>query len=99
MKLKHIGLSPHRLKSNPVEAALSDAWLAENTVRTGHPNPVLAFLLCSSGDGKIARALTQEEATAAATAIQWIGSPVGQCFLRDALETAGYTIVPKGGGL
>ena len=40
------------------------------------------------GDGMDeARDITQRDATVAATIIQWLGSPIGQDFVLDVLET------------
>lgn len=60
-----------RTTQNPEEKRFADAWKKEH---------VLHHLL---GNGAFPRVPTKEEAAAAATVIQWLGSPVGQGFLSD----------------
>ncbi len=78
-----MGTHPHRVKEHPLERAFARMWERENKNGTA-----LRVLL---GDGSIGGwehvVLTQPEATAAATAIQWLGSPVGRCILADVLRT------------
>ena len=95
-KLKHLGRSINRLNSNPIEMVLSQEWENQNAGRPGRWSGTLELLLCSAGDGRITRDLLQPEATAAATAIQWLGSPVGFNWLSDTLKTAGYEVVKRG---
>lgn len=75
--MKHEGLSVHRLPSNPLEAAFAEAWNKEA------PN-TLGWLLCDQD--KNDHEYTQRDATVAATIIQWLGSPVGQCFVQEVHE-------------
>jgi transcriptional regulator with XRE-family HTH domain len=69
------------------EAALAQAWEDVNTWRMVGVQSTMASLVPDH---------TQEQATAAATAIQWLGSTVGFDFLCDAMARAGYSIVDKG---
>lgn len=64
------------------EAALANAWEAQNDKESG------------SGEilGQLVPHYTQDQATAVATAIQWLGSEVGFEFLSSALAAAGYEI-------
>lgn len=64
------------------EAALANAWEAQNDKESG------------SGEilGQLVPRYTQDQATAVATAIQWLGSEVGFEFLSGALAAAGYEI-------
>lgn len=97
MKIKHTGASPHRLKDNRIEQVLSRAWEQENNppayMNGGHG--ILELLVASKGDGRPTRDITQEEATAAASAIQWLGSPVGFGWLTETLAKAGHEVVKK----
>ena len=94
MKIKHVGASPHRLKSNPIEAVFAAEWEKQNTPAPSvMSHGTLKFLLCSKGNGLVTRALSQAEATAAATAVQWLGSPVGFSWLKDTLQKAGYEVI------
>ena len=77
--IRHHGHWRNRFKDNPEEARFARAWNQENTTLL-HP-PLLAQLM---GDGRdSAKDITQRDATVAATVIQWLGSPIGQCFLQD----------------
>lgn len=75
--MKHHGISRHRLSSNPLERAYSDAWEEEAP-------GTLGFLLC--GQDKGAHDYTQRDAEVAATIIQWLGSPVGSRFVEEVLR-------------
>jgi hypothetical protein len=90
-KIKHVGRNRHRLASNPKEKVFARAWLEQQT-----ESHTLQWLLCASPDQNTQeRDLTQLEATCAATLMQWLGSPVGFCFLQDALRECGYELRKK----
>jgi hypothetical protein len=62
----------------------------------------LEWLLCAEyrtgalGSGEyFARDLTQPEATAAASAIQWLGTNVGWCWLEETLRECGYALTKR----
>lgn len=85
----HRGVAYNRVtgaaaQRNPQEASLAKAWEAVNA-----PNPHLTPMLESLMPGH-----TQEQATAAATVIQWMGSEVGMDFLQRALAQCGWQLVP-----
>jgi hypothetical protein len=86
----HRGRSHYRTKSEPQwrdrqrERALACAWEAENDFSVLPVDSVMADLIPNH---------TQEEATAVATAIQWLGTEVGFVFLTKTLEKAGYAVV------
>lgn len=83
-KLNHEGRHPRRLASNPAEQVFAEEWRKQQ--ETGH---TLEWLLCVSMDQqRQERDVTQEEATCAATLMQWLGSPVGSSWLEDALAKA-----------
>jgi transcriptional regulator with XRE-family HTH domain len=65
------------------EAALSRAWLDANADNRSL-EPLMNYLVPQH---------TQDQASAAATAIQWLGSEQGFSFLQRALDAAGYAIV------
>lgn len=79
-RIKHRGLHTHRFKDNPEEKRFAEAW--EKMNKEGH---TLAYLLDpQNGVGRLRPLeISQGEATAAATVIQWLGSPVGQIWLSD----------------
>lgn len=76
-KIKHRGISKHRLERNPLEKKFAEEWnkVAPHT---------LGYLLC--GKDRWNHEYTQRDAEVAATMIQWLGSPVGESFVRGILE-------------
>ncbi|MCC5613012.1 hypothetical protein LC612_41610, partial [Nostoc sp. CHAB 5834] len=68
------------------ERALAKAWEALNSDAGGWLTPVFENLVPK---------YTSEQAHAAATVVQWLGSEVGFQFLSDTLKKAGYEIVDK----
>lgn len=82
--ITHTGLSFIRTNNDsPIEKALAQHWQAANKISSFMPG--VMELLVPDFD--------QAQATAAATVAQWMGSPVGFNFLREALGSAGYAIV------
>ena len=78
------GLHRHRLSREPMEKAFSEAWEREN-----FPDKRRKLLDDLLGDGTcdghqpFASARDWEVAS---TVIQWLGSPVGQAFVRGVME-------------
>lgn len=105
-KLIHVGRWHLRTKDDchrgNIEKIFSDAWEeAQNPPDfLNYGVGVLTHLLCASPKGHdlMGRPIfdrdsaTQEEATAAATTIQWLGSNVGFCWLCETLKKAGYEV-------
>ena len=97
----HIGRHTHRLSpkaDNPREVIFSKEW-------ESHQHPpgflnggigILHMLLYSQGNGRVNGDVTQEQAESAATAIQWLGSPVGFSWLTETLGKMGYAVVQTG---
>lgn len=75
--LKYKGLHIHRYKDNPEEFAFAKEWDKQN--RYGRN---LAYLLCGEQQGNPPEP-SERDHIVGATVIQWLGSPVGQAFLRD----------------
>ena len=76
--MKHIGFSAHRLlakSGNPREVAFAGQWKIEQG--SGGGIPLLDHLIPNA---------TLRDAMVAATIVQWLGSNVGMCFLRDVIE-------------
>jgi hypothetical protein len=69
------GFQLYRLRANPEERRFSTAWHRQQAGKT------LAHLL--SNDNKPSDMVSARDNDVAATVIQWLGSPVGQAFLRD----------------
>ena len=87
MSKRHQGRNRHRLDQNPQERKFARLWEHENR----HPRSIVDYLM--NGDGGLApKSATDEQCEVAATVIQWLGSPVGEGFLRDV----GYTRTPGG---
>ena len=80
----------HRLKQNPKERIFLEEWEKENRGDFG----VLALIL---GENNFPICLTEDEEIVAGTVIQWLGSPVGQDFLRKVQkkieqDSAGFVL-------
>jgi len=71
------GLHPYRFKDNPEEKRFAEAWAKQ------HPTTLSYLLDPASGTRGRPPEPTDREHEVAATVIQWLGSPVGQGFLRD----------------
>lgn len=90
--LVHRGLSHNRTqhhtdwRDRQREKALAQSWEAVNRDEGVGLSPILASLVPGC---------TQEQATACATVIQWLGSDVGFDFLQRALDRAGYSLIDK----
>ena len=91
--LKHRGLAHVRTQHEPSwrdrqrERALAKAWEAANKYQPVGLQPIIPSLIPGC---------TQEQATACATVVQWLGSEVGFDFLKQALSQAGYEVVDRG---
>jgi len=77
-KKKHKGLHTYRFKENPEEKRFAEAWADQNRLGS-----TLAYLLDPKSGIFRPPEPSDREHEVAATVIQWLGSPVGQCFLRD----------------
>lgn len=74
------GLHTHRFKNNPVELAFAQAWEQINALSSRH----LGYLLTPPDqDQHFPEHPSERDEVVAATVIQWLGSPVGQQFLKD----------------
>ena len=73
------GLHEHRFRDNPEERRFAEAWAEHNK-----HGSTLAYLLDPTQAGGVRPPdPSDRDKVVAATVIQWLGSPVGQCFLRD----------------
>jgi hypothetical protein len=82
--VKYKGMHTHRFRDNPEEERFAIAWDEQNR----HGNN-LAHMLDTRHSGRPVEP-SDRDRVVASTVIQWLGSPVGQAFLRDL----GYTREP-----
>ena len=77
------GLHRHRLSREPMEKAFSEAWERENA-----PDKRRKLLddLLGDGSNRYQEFATPRDWEVASTVIQWLGSVVGQAFVRDVME-------------
>lgn len=76
------GLHTHRYRDNPLEQRFAEAW--ERDCKLGRN---LEYLLCPPGtDQHCLPPVSDRDCVVAATVVQWLGSPVGQAFIRDVMK-------------
>jgi hypothetical protein len=85
--MKNRGLHQYRFKDNPMEEVYAKAWNLQNTARAGtsEGRGTLDYLLakdCNYPMGEV----TNRDREVAATVIQWLGSPVGQSFVKECQQ-------------
>lgn len=78
------------------EKAFADAWIEENKLRRHF---TMVQFSCSKLEALMIRddhliPVSQDTATAVATIVQWLGSPIGFAFLEQTLKKAGYRVAP-----
>lgn len=72
------GLHTHRFRDNPEEKRFAEAWAKH--VKSRHD---IDGLLDAEHGTMTPEPASDRDRIVAATVIQWLGSPVGQGFLRD----------------
>ena len=80
--MKNQGRHHYRLKNNPIEKLFAETWEDQNRATGG----TLDYLLAKDPNHP-AGEVTPRDREVAATVIQWLGSPVGQNFLKDTLKS------------
>lgn len=75
--MAHEGKHTNRLSREPLEQKFHDEWKLQQQYGN-----TLEYIL---GDNNERAVLSERDEMVAATVIQWLGSPVGQNFLRDVL--------------
>lgn len=81
------GLSQHRFKQNPLEKKFAQAWEKQNiSIRDGKLDGrgTLDYLLAVNPNDPRGEVTSRDRAVAA-TVVQWLGSPVGEGFVKDVL--------------
>ena len=86
--MRNQGHNHHRFSSNPLEQRFAEKWEEINiNWNTAEPDGQGTLDYCLAEDRNHPMGeVTDRDRTVAATVIQWLGSPCGQCFLRDVLE-------------
>ena len=81
--MKNKGKNTYRFKQNPLELRYAEEWESLNTILNGALNGrgVLDYIL--SDDKNMPNGeVSDRDREVAATVIQWLGSPVGQKFIK-----------------
>ena len=87
------GKSAHRFNREPLEKMIALAWQEENK----RPNNAPGTLTCLMGDGNCpALDVTDRDRLVANTVIQWLGSQVGQDFVRRIVLSKHARTLRKG---
>jgi len=76
--MKHEGLHTYRLEANPKEKMFAELW-----EKLQNESFTLEYLL-SENNRRVDVDVSEHDKTVAATVIQWLGSPCGQEFLKEA---------------
>ena len=84
--MKNAGMSQYRFKQNPLEEKFAVAW---DRMQHGRYH-TLDYLLAKEPN-KPSGEVSDRDRMVAATVIQWLGSPVGQSFLRDIKDDATFS--------
>lgn len=73
-----------------MERVFAKEWEKQNTDIWGKPNGrgALDYLMAEDPNNPMGE-VTDRDRIVAATVIQWLGSPVGMCFIRKCLEKDG----------
>lgn len=77
--MKNVGLHQRRFKQNPKEEKIAKLW-EENNERSN----ILGYLLAKNINDPVDGEVSKRDRQVAATVIQWLGSTVGEAFLRKA---------------
>lgn len=83
--MKNKGMFQNRLRDNPLEQRFTETWEKWNEKYVGS----LGILSCLLSEDNRGRHVTDKERVIAATIIQWLGSPVGQEFLKEVMGKKG----------
>ena len=79
--MKNKGIQLHRLKDNPLEKKFAKAWEEENSQGRNILGHILAKEINKPKEGEV----TKRDREVAAAVVQWLGSPVGSCFVKHTL--------------
>lgn len=92
----HTGRSVYRFQDNPTEKIFARAWQEINENYPGMSGPMTLDYLLAEDSNRPMNEVTERDAEVAATVIQWLGSHVGQCWLKDTLNKMNLSVIPSG---
>lgn len=81
---KALGLSTHRLSSNPQEQHMVERWAEFLDKGLASDRPDTLDYLLHQGDQALVERCSDRDRKVANTIIQWLATPVGSSFLEDA---------------
>lgn len=84
IKKQFQGMGKNRYGREPLEARFAQAWQEQNDTLNG--KSTLDHLMDENHRGTPDPPLSRREQMTANTVVQWLGSPVGQCFLAQVLS-------------
>jgi hypothetical protein len=84
--MKNKGKHQHRFKDNPLEKVFAEKWEKLNTDHLGQLDGfgTLDYMLAEDNNHPRGE-VTDRDREVTATVIQWLGSPIGQSFVRECL--------------
>jgi hypothetical protein len=84
--MRNKGINQHRFKQNPIEKAFAEEWeRLHSTCTSINDRGILDYILAKDinhPNGEV----SERDREVAATVIQWLGSPVGQRFLKKVKD-------------
>ena len=87
IKKKFQGISANRYAREPLEKLFAEMWQKQNNESLNH-RTTLDYIWSEKLEQHNPQERSNEDYKKAATLIQWLGSTVGQCFLRDVTKAA-----------
>lgn len=82
------GMHPHRYDTDPMELVFAQAWQAFNKSNAHNPSIPTGLDYLLSPDNNRPTHCNDRDRLVASTVIQWLGSPVGQSWLKETLAIA-----------
>lgn len=84
LKVEYHGINHHRLRQNKLETKFALAWQEINLNKNGGTRTIDYIL--NEKDQRFVDKCSKRDLLVANTIIQWLGSPVGESFVRSVLE-------------
>jgi hypothetical protein len=83
--MENKGKHQYRFKDNPLEEKFAKGWEMQNSTDL-RSYGTLEYLLADDSNYPKCDEVSERDRLVAATVIQWLGSPVGQSFIRGIME-------------